>query len=571
MIVFEKIKYKNILSTGNDGIEIDLNKYRNTSISGKNGSGKSTTLDAICFSLFGRAFRNINKASLVNSVNKKDCLVEIEFSTKNKKYKVIRGIKPNIFEIYENGSLIKQESNVKDYQEILEKKILRFNFKSFIQIVILGSASFVPFMQLTQPERRIIIEDLLNIQIFSLMNNVVKIRISNNKDELMQKKSEIDLLEQQYNIKRFHYDSLMKDNSDKIIEYENEKKSIYNKIKITLDKISKFQERIDELNELLKNSNNNLKEYEDLRRQITLLDNRKDIITRELNFLKTKDNCPTCKQEISENHKKSNIEFFNDELKILDEDKKNLNKKLKDISKRIREDQENQTKINKNNVILASNKTLIEESKRYIKKIDEKIIELKNKKKVDDIDEESLNKLLLNIELQTDNYKGLLEEKKYYDVISVLLKDSGIKTQIIKQYLPIMNKLINKHLAALDFFVSFHLDENFKETIKSRHRDEFVYNNFSEGEKARINLALLFTWRDIAKMKNSNYTNLLILDEIFDSSLDNFGIDYLLNTLHLMEDVNIFVISHKGDVMNDKFDRILEFDKPKNFTRMIEK
>lgn len=571
MIVFEKIKYKNILSVGNDGIEISLNKYGNTGIYGKNGSGKSLLLDAICFSLFGKAFRSINKSSLVNSINKKELIVEIEFTTKNKKYKIIRGIKPNIFEIYENGSLIQQESNVKDYQEILEKKILRFNFKSFTQIVILGSASFVPFMQLSQPERRIIIEDLLNIQIFSTMNQVVKSRISTNKEEVFQKKSEIGLLEQQYNIKKFHYDSLLKDNSNQIEEYENEKLSVQAKIRFIEKKIQKFKDRIKELESFLGDSLKNRRNYDDIKKDITLLENRKSLIIKELNFLKDKNDCPTCKQEISSEYKENRIRDFQIELEEIKKGQTIKNKSLSEINEKIKVDQDNQDKINKNKTVLASNDSIIRESKTYIDKLNSKISELKSKKKIDDIDEEFLNNLLLDIENRTEEYKSLLEEKKYYDTIGLLLKDSGIKTQIIKQYLPVMNRLINKHLSALDFFVNFQLDENFKETIKSRHRDDFNYNNFSEGEKARINLALLFTWREIAKIKNSNYTNLLILDEIFDSSLDNFGIDYLLNTLHSMENVNIFIISHKGDVINDKFDRMLEFNKTKNFTRMVEK
>lgn len=568
MIVFEYIKYKNLLASGNYWTEISLNSKPNTCIIGKNGHGKSTLLDALCFVLFGKAFRNIPKASLVNSINQKNCVVEIGFSTNNKSYKIVRGIKPNIFEIYCNGVMIEQESNVKDYQEFLEKSVLKFNFKSFTQIVILGSASFVPFMQLSPADRRIIIEDLLDIQIFTTMNNIIKNKMSLNKESILENKSKVDLLEQQYRLEKLRFDGMNKDNTDRINGLKDDIKNIMVKIEGSKEKLKLFEDRVKELDGYLTGK----KDVENLiyshTKNESVIENNISTIKKELKFLTSNDTCPTCKQSIDDKFKNDKIETLNLKIKELTDkletEKSNIlkYKKLMDGFREI------EGKIQKNKVSMASIKTSILEGENYIKKINSQIKSLQKVVDDDVKDEKVLNEIMVEIESEQKNYKKLLSERQYFDTISMLLKDSGIKTQIIKQYLPLINKIVNKHLVALDFFVNFNLDDNFKETIKSRHRDDFVYNNFSEGEKSRINLSLLFAWREIAKLKNSNHTNLLILDEIFDSSLDNIGIDYLLNILQSTEGVNNFIISHKGDVLFDKFDRVIEFEKKKNFSKM---
>ena len=569
MILFRNVRWKNLLSTGNYFTEIKLNGRANTLIVGENGSGKSTMLDALCFGLFGKAFRPINKPQLLNSINNKDCVVEIEFDTGNKSYKIVRGIKPNLFEIYQDGQLLNQDAASKDYQEYLEKFILKMNYKSFTQIVILGSASFTPFMQLSASDRRAIIEDLLDIQIFSTMNGLVKEHLSNNKDLTNNKKHEIDLAQQKYDMQRKHIDDLKQDNEDKVNEYESEIESHSDTISTLLANVATLATETEELQLVVANKI----ETEAKVKKITKLESQIEInlskFRKDISFFQSHDDCPTCRQTIASSFKEEELTSLNTKVSECEHGLSQLEQKLNEEQEKLNEINEKQKLINRKQVEIATHNTTITETNKLIARLRKLVDELKESKVVSDKEEQSLKVLKDSLSQLQVNLKELIEERSYYEVASNLLKDTGIKTKIVKQYLPIINKLVNKYLASLDFFVNFNLDESFKETIKSRHRDEFSYHNFSEGEKQRIDMALMLTWRAVAKLKNSSNTNLLILDETFDSSLDTNGTEELMKILHMLEGVNLFVISHKGDILQDKFMNVIRFAKEKNFSRII--
>jgi DNA repair exonuclease SbcCD ATPase subunit len=569
MIIFRYVRWKNLLSTGNYFTEVKLDNNQNTLIVGNNGSGKSTMLDALCFGLFGKAFRNINKPSLLNSINNKDCIIEIEFDTNNKSYKVIRGIKPNVFEIYQNGELLNQDAAARDYQEILEKTILKLNYKSFTQIVILGSASFTPFMQLSSSDRRAIIEDLLDIQIFSTMNGILKDKLSNNKDLTSNKKYDIDLSQQKYELQEKYIKELKQNNDVKVKEYDEEVRSNQSVIQTLHDEtanliteVATHQTSVEEKTSV----ENKLKTITKLESQIesAVSKYRKDI-----SFFQHNDDCPTCRQTIAIGFKETEIANLTTKAAECEHGLSELEKKLLAEQNKLNTITEVQKKIQALQIKIATNNTSITETNKYIAKLQKQIEELKQSKVVSEKEQQELKELKDSLSLLQEELRVLIQEKTYYEVASGLLKDTGIKTKIIKQYLPIINKLVNKYLASLDFFVNFNLDESFKETIKSRHRDEFTYNNFSEGEKQRIDMALMLTWRAVAKLKNSSNTNLLILDEVFDSSLDTGGTEELMKILHMLDGVNLFVISHKGDILQDKFSNVIKFDKVKNFSRIL--
>ena len=569
MIVFRYVRWKNLLSTGNYFTEIKLDNNQNTLVVGENGSGKSTMLDALCFGLFGKAFRNINKPSLLNSINSKDCVIEIEFDTNNKSYKVIRGIKPNVFEIYQNGELLNQDAAARDYQEILEKTILKLNYKSFTQIVILGSASFTPFMQLSASDRRAIIEDLLDIQIFSTMNGILREKLSGNKDSTTTKKYDIDLSQQKYDLQEKYIKELKQNNDDKVKEYDEEVRSNQSVIQTLHDEtanliteVATHQTSVEEKTSV----ENKLKTITKLESQIesTVSKYRKDI-----SFFQHNDDCPTCRQTIAIGFKETEIANLTTKAAECEHGLSELEKKLLAEQNKLNSINEVQKKIQALQIKIATNNTSITETNKYIAKLQKQIEELKQSKVVSEKEQQELKELKDSLSLLQEELRVLIQEKTYYEVASGLLKDTGIKTKIIKQYLPIINKLVNKYLASLDFFVNFNLDESFKETIKSRHRDEFTYNNFSEGEKQRIDMALMLTWRAVAKLKNSSNTNLLILDEVFDSSLDTTGTEELMKILHMLDGVNLFVISHKGDILQDKFSNVIKFEKVKNFSRIL--
>ena len=569
MITLKSIKWKNFLSTGNVFTEIQLNKHNNTLIVGENGAGKSTILDALTFALFGKPYRNINKPQLVNSINNKDCLVELLFSISDKEYLIRRGIKPNVFEIYVDGDLLNQSASSKDYQEILEKMIIKMNYKSFTQIVILGATSFTPFMQLSASDRRAVIEDLLDIQIFSNMNVIVKEKLSSLKDESNEIKIRLQNVKEKIDLHKSHLDEMKKNNQDMIERKQQEIANNNLLVAQTKSEISNTQVKITELLDTISDHNDMLKKNQKLTSLEAKIDANKGKLEKEISFYNDNDNCPTCKQIIDDNFKSSAITECNHKVSELNAGLEKLKEEQNAILQRLN----NIAQTNKTLQTLESNITKhtsdLNNIRKYIIVLEREVEELSSNKVISGDTEEQSKKLFDELSSYIERRKIVTEEKQYYDIAAQLLKDGGIKSKIIKQYLPIINKLVNKYLAAMDFFVNFNMDEEFKETIKSRHRDDFSYENFSEGEKQKIDLALLLTWRSVARLKNSVNTNLLILDETFDSSLDAKGTDALLQILHTMPDnTNIFVISHK-DQLHDKFTQAIRFEKKQNFSRMI--
>ena len=570
MIVFKTLSWKNFLSTGNSPTTVFLNKSHSTLIVGTNGAGKSTILDALTFALFGKPFRNINKPSLCNSINGKGCVVTIEFSIGCTDYKIIRGIKPNIFEILCNGNMINQDAAAKDYQKVLEQQILRLNYKTFTQVVILGSASFVPFMQLPAWQRREVIEDILDIGVFSTMNQILKDRINENKDELKSIDSKIEKAKSNAEIQKKLIGTLVNSKKDQVAQI---RKQIEDNEADIASNNTRWETLSDEMNELL-SSAENASELEDMISAAAKAKNKfnhiKEQTEKNLTFFENNETCPSCSQGIPHEHKNTIVTTLNKDVSEIDDNIKVINEAYAKLIERQNIINEINTKtITLNvqcNAIISSNSTLIKQNKKL-----EKDILLANQDTTNiDAERTKLRELADEALLLINRRSELYEEKQIHDVSSILLKDTGIKTAIIKEYLPVMNKLINGYLTAMDFYVHFELDEAFNEKIKSRFRDEFTYASFSEGEKMRIDLAILFTWRQIAKMKNSVNTNLLILDEIFDSSLDNSGTDYFLSIMNALgENSNIFVISHKGDQLFDKFHSVVKFEKKNDFSTIV--
>ena len=567
MIHFEKVRWKNFLSTGNYFLEVQLDRNPTTLIVGENGSGKSTVLDALCFVLFNRPFRQINKSQLVNSINMGSAIVEIEFTIQKNKFKIIRGMKPTVFEIYCNGKMLNQDANSVDYQKILEQQILKLNYRSFTQVVILGSSTFVPFMQLRSKDRREVVEEILDIKIFSLMNFLLKHKNKEVGEELNTLEYELKLTKEKITMQEQYIQSLKK-NKDKIIEEKEH--LIFDSQRVLLDE----QEKSDKISNEIKSAQPELDKKEKLLNTIrefhkmeAQLSNRIDENERQRKFFSENDECPTCTQTIDEELKqvkikektnriaelKQGILKLEDELKTKEMEKSKLNEFAKEIRKK-------EVDIAKISASMSALRRLIEQEGKQIEKY--------KKGQVSEEDKVKLTRLSERFKIQEEQISKLREDKFYVDVARNLLMDTGIKTKIINKYLPIMNKLINGYLTSMDFYVNFTLDNSFNETIKSRHRDEFSYSSFSEGEKMRIDLALLFTWRAVAKMKNSTNTNLLILDEIFDSSLDGQGTDDFFKIVNKMGKENIFIISHKGDILFDKFTNIIKFKKEHNFTEL---
>jgi DNA repair exonuclease SbcCD ATPase subunit len=569
MILFRTLRWKNLLSTGNYFTEINLSGNTNTLVVGENGSGKSTMLDALCFGLFGKPFRDINKPQLVNTINNKDCVVEVEFDSSNKAYKIIRGIKPNVFEIYCNGELVNQDAAARDYQEYLEKFILKLNYKSFTQIVILGSASFTPFMQLKSSDRREIIEDLLDIQIFSTMNTLVKERMSVNKEHTSNKKHEIDLTKQKYDMQKKHIDELKQNNEDKVKEYDTEIQCHNDTISSLLANVTILTSEVQSLQEVVATKIETEAKVKKITKLESQIESNLSKFRKDISFFQSHDDCPTCRQAIAAEFKEEELGNLSTRVQECEHGLTQLELKLIEEQNKLNSINETQKTINQKQVEIATINTTVTETNKMIARLQKLVEELKNSKTVSDKEEKELSILKQSLSDLTNDLKDLIDEKTYYEVAGNLLKDTGIKTKIVKQYLPVINKLVNKYLASLDFFVNFNLDESFKETIKSRYRDEFTYNNFSEGEKQRIDMALMLTWRAVAKLKNSSNTNLLILDETFDSSLDANGTEELMKILHMLEGVNLFVISHKGDILQDKFANVIKFTKEKNFSRIV--
>ena len=568
-INFEKVKYKNILSTGNVFTTVELNIVPSTLIAGSNGSGKSTLLDAIVFGLYGRPFRNINKAQLVNSINNKELIVELYFSAGGDKYKILRGIKPNLFEIWKNGAMINKDASIRDYQGFLEDDILGINFKAFNQIVVLGSATYIPFMELRAYQRREIIEDLLDIQVFSVMGTLAKERMSGIKTDINENKYDIEMVESKIvsqedsdaairNLKSIEVDKIKDKMTGHIDEIETKNTTIDSQdaaIKVLYDDISdkpeekkKFQEATEKRSELERN---------------------RVAFEKELSFYEHNDDCPTCKQGIAHDFKQEQIIDKNQQ-------KARIEKGLVDIADVLTKHQTRLGSISKIEEQIQSVNFKISEIRAEIKMSKNALMSYKKEldnaqKEVAEIDTSKLENLQNRIDTLTTTRTELLDEHEVLNIVQMILRDGGIKAKIISQYIPVINKLINKYLAAFDLFVDFQLDEEFNEVIRSRFRDKFTYASFSEGEKLRITLSIMLAWRSVAKLRSSVSTNLLILDETLDGALDGVGIESLIETLHgLNNDDNIFVISHRGDQFAEKFENNLKFEKIKNFSELVQ-
>ena len=570
MILFKTIRWKNILSTGNFFTEIHLNKSPNTLVIGTNGAGKSTILDALCFGLFGRPFRKIKKDLLLNSINNKEAVVELEFQIGDRDYKIIRGIKPNVFEIYCNGNLVDQDAKCKDYQEHLENLILRLNYKTFTQVVVLGSASFTPFMQLSPTDRRTIIEDLLDIEIFSTMNTLVKLKLSELKELTQQNKFDTDLVIEKINLQKQNIEEHKKHNEEEVKNKQDEINTNNEQITKLQSDIGLINKHIEQLQAKISDKDTVSAKSKKLVQVEAKLENNKTKIKKDIQFYEVNDHCPTCKQDLDTDFKTEQVKERNTKLTEIEDGIVKLEEALAEVNTRITEINNTAIKISEHQSEIIKMNSSIQSINKYIVKLNTEINLLVTKKDNMEVDNEKLKELRDTLSVLTESQKEVSTEKHYYDFASSLLKDTGIKTKIIKQYLPVMNKLINKYLASMNFFVDFNINESFEETIKSRYRDEFSYYNFSEGEKFRIDLALLFTWRQIAKLKNSANTNLLILDEVFDSSLDTGGTDEFMKLIHeLGHDSNVFVISHKGDQLFDKFRSVIKFQKRNNFSEVV--
>lgn len=567
MINFKQIRYMNILSTGNAWTEIPLDSHKTTLILGENGAGKSTILDALSFALYGKAFRKINKPQLMNSINGKGLLVELTFTVGDITYMVKRGMKPNIFEIFKNGELIKQDAANKDYQLYLEENIIKMNHKSFGQVVVLGSSTFVPFMQLPAASRREIIEDLLDIQVFTTMNTLLKEKVSNNKADVVDTKHKIELVKTKIDAAKTKNKSIedLKKNEVSRIKtkmkefvktYEDETKEIGELVKLN----ESLSDTIKDESEVLTNKAEKQSEIARIEKDISSLQN-------VLSFYEKHDNCPTCKQGIEHSFKSGVLSENSDKIASLQSTLSAVGIDLAAANTRLSEIKLVKDKINANSMKISEHEINVRIAKNSLKSLK---TDLENaQKEVKSIDLSEIEQFEDVLKKLHTKQEALYSDAEVLGVVATLLKDGGIKTRIVKQYIPVMNKLINKYLAAMDFFVDFQLDENFNETIKSRFRDEFSYSSFSEGEKLRIDLALLFTWRAVSKLRNSTSTNLLIMDEIMDSSLDNSGTDEFLKIINeLAVDTNIFIISHKGDQLYEKFDNVLRFEKVKNFSRI---
>ena len=566
-ILFKELKYKNILSTGNSFTAIPLNSKPSTLISGSNGAGKSTMLDAITFALYGKPFRKINKPQLINSINQKELLVEVSFQIGQANYMVRRGIKPGVFEIFKNDVLINQDAASRDYQSYLEKNILNLNYKSFNQIVVLGSATYVPFMELPAHSRREIIEDLLDIQVFSTMNNLLKEKVSSNKEEITENSYQKDLIGSRLDSAKEHNASIRKIREDEV-------EKIKEKMSEHIGNIEETQKLIEAIQDILTVCADDIKDKPSVKAKIEKgrslrqdIENQLRSHQKELSFYKDHDDCPTCKQGIEHDFKQGIMAEKDAKVTDLENGLKDLAEKVKVYEDRLEAISSVEDQMADMNLKIGDHRATIKVAKNalvsYKKELD------KAEEEVEAVDTSKLNELADQLQTIDKEQTELYDYKEVLSVVSQMLKDGGIKSKIIRQYVPIMNKLINKYLAAFDLFVDFQIDENFNEVIKSRFRDTFSYSSFSEGEKLRITLSIMLAWRTVAKMRNSVSTNLLVLDETLDGAMDGVGVENLIETLHTVNaDDNIFVISHRGDQFGDKFESHIKFHKVKNFSEI---
>jgi len=566
-IQFKEVRYKNLLSSGNSWTVIQLNKSRTTLISGTNGSGKSTLLDAIVFALYGKAFRKINKNQLINSINGRETLVEIAFQIGKNNFLVRRGIKPVVFEIWKNGELINQDAAARDYQAYLEQNILNLNYKSFGQIVILGSATYVPFMELPAHTRRDIIEDLLDIQVFSTMNTLLKDRVSSNKDSILDNSYHIDITKSKIEDAKDHNASIRKIREDEVNKIREKMSEHISKIEEEKEAIEQIQTNIEELIKTIEDKasiKNKIEKAKSLRRD---LESALRNYNKELNFYHDHDNCPTCKQGIDHDFKENIVSEKSTKVTDIENGLSELAEKTKTYEERMEEISKVEDQIADMNLTIGDHRATIKVSKNALVSYKNELT--KAEEEVEAVDDSKLQELADKLQTAEQSQTELHNQKEVLSVVQTMLRDGGIKSKIIRQYIPVMNKLINKYLGAFDLFVDFQLDENFNEVIKSRFRDAFSYASFSEGEKLRITLSIMLAWRSVAKLRNSVATNLLLLDETLDGALDTVGIESLIDTLHnLNADDNIFVISHRGHQFGDKFDSHIRFQKVKNFSEI---
>jgi DNA repair exonuclease SbcCD ATPase subunit len=569
MIQFKSVKYRNFLSSGDNFTHIQLDKHKHTLIVGQNGSGKSTVLDAISFALFGKAHRNINKPQLLNSINRKGAVVEVEFDAGNHSYKIIRGIKPGKFEIYADGSLLNQNSHSKEYQKILEQNILKLTHKTFHQVVVLGSSSFTPFMQMYATGRREVIEDLLDINVFSKMNMLLKEKNAILREKINQVNHEVQINETKQEAQKKYIRDLSKINNDVRKEKEAAIEKLKNEKTELVGKIADLNRKHTEICESVN------KQWVAAREAVQDLDKGEaetlttiKRLVKDAQFYENNENCPTCEQDIDQELKEQKLGEAKAEANQLQSRLSQVRENRKGATEHLAQCEAEVAELTKWQHQMLDHQERIERIDFDIEHAQWDIEDDKSRGDLAQANDE-YDTLMKDFYALVDNKNTYNDQYSYNAVISEMLKDTGIKTKIIKQYLPVINKLVNQYLQILDFYVHFDLDESFSETIRSRHRDTFSYESFSEGEKQRIDLALLFTWRQVAKMKNSIATNLLILDETFDSSLDESGIENLFKILHTLgDDTNVFVISHKGEVLDGKFESKIEFEKYKNFSRM---
>jgi len=568
VIVFKKIKYKNFLSTGNTPIEIDLKRSPTTLIIGQNGSGKSTLLDALCWALFNKPFRIIKKEQMINTINQSDCEVEIDFDVGMKQYKVKRSVKPNLFEIYCDGQLIDQNASNIDYQKYLEHNIMKLNYRSFIQVVILGSSSYEPFMKMKARYRRDVVEEILDVKVFTQMDLILRDQQGQLSKEILDVRHKCDLIETKYETEMKHFNTLSDLNTNDI---DVKKDQLEKNKKANEDyklKVEDLNKQIDSFKEELEGKEEADSKLKQLLKMETKIEHNLHSHKKNLDFFQENDNCPTCTQKLEPEFRGEKIAYEKGKITVLEDGMQKLNGEVVKMEEKVNHFGAISKKLSDLYVDIAKVNTSLTELNSYSNRIHEEILQLENKQTDSKKIATDLQQLKDELEKTKIERDKITNEKKYVDVLREVLSDKGARGHIIKKYIPIINGLINQYLQAMDFFVSFHLDEEFNETVKSRHRDTFNYNSFSEGEKLRIDLALLFTWRTIAKMKNSVNTNLLILDEIFDSSLDTQGTDDFFKIISKLNNENVFIISHKGDIMFDKFTNILKFEKYKNFTRL---